>query len=601
MIRSFENTGDEKPQIEWGFDTETQDGKAILLTVAGPDGAGVEGKGQAYWHEPVSFHDAFNWLSQWSAWFVAYNMDYDARALIKWIPEKLWRGLYSNERAEWRGFVFTYRGGRYFSVRHGSRVVTIYDLAVFFQKSLALASKELLKRDAKGKIPKSWYPQMAARLKATKTRDRLLRYALDDARAVRDLWLELRTQFQKLGVPVAALNNPVSPGSIAAAFFGEKLRFDIPWDGNNVAKRAYAGGRIEVYRRGYFPKVYFYDLKSAYPWALSKLHDPRDLDYVRDGAERDDFVYAVYKVRVTIPRGVFVPPIPVWHPKKTLRIYPCGSYSAWVTDPEMRLLKRRGWLQEIVDAAYLVGDRKPWLTEIPRLFLQRKKQEGMSQAIKLVLNSVYGKLAQVDTRYGDSEYVGGSARTLPGTFLSKKSTFASTTNFFVSAYVTAMTRLRLWDVMDRFPKNLILAATDGLLMNRPMPSAELGEGLGDWSVQAVRAKAIVVGTGVYSVKYDGHWHDKMRGYRLKEPLREVLKSNRTKIRTTSQIAYTLGDYFMRGSPMNVITEIPRTLNVNFDDKRIWPEDWKRARDLLTGVQVSRPPILLDADAQGRLK
>jgi DNA polymerase family B len=585
--------------VDWALDTETQNGKAILVTVSGP---GPDGKDVAYWWEPTGFANIFETLAGYARKFMAYNMDYDSRAFIKWLPESLWKGLYATERTEWRGFHISYRQGRHFKVSKEGRSFAVFDLAVHFQKPLAVACRDLLKREVKSKIPKSWYPRMAAVLKNPQTRPRVIKYALDDATAPRQLWVELRSQFEKLGVPAEALQHPVSPGSIAAAYFGDKLRFDLDSQANGFARKAYAGGRIEVFRRGFFPRVWIYDLKSAYPWALAKLPDPRGLDFVQDEADRDDAVYSVFKVRVNIGRDCFIPPVPVWHPKKSqsLRIYPCGKYTAWVTEPERRVLARNGWLDDVLAGAYLVGERKPWLTEIPRLFRERKRNPGISQAVKLVLNSIYGKLAQVDERYGNSEVVGGGMRMLPGTFLRKYQTYSATTNFFVAAYVTALCRLRVWEVLHAQPGAAVMAATDAVMLTKPL-GFPTGENLGEWSLQAARAKAVVVGTGIYSSYYDGEWHDKMRGHRLKEPLRDVLRTDRTKVAVKSQIAYTLGDYFTKGADLNVIAEVPRTLDINFDEKRIWPGDWKRGRDVLRGAQTSRPPLLLDADAQGRLK
>lgn len=590
-LASIDGRGVKGSGVRWALDTETNDGRAVLVTIAG-DGA-------HYLEFPKGFRQIFDWLSRFSARFMAYNMDFDARALLKFLPQSVWLELYRAESAQWRGLTLVYKPSRYFLIRDkaADRSVAIYDTAVHFQKSLAVASKELLgSAGAKKQVPKSWYKDMGARLRDKRTRDKLLDYALTDAEACRDLWRELDRQFRGLGIPDKALDHPVSPGAISAAYFGERFNFDLPIGANWTAKRAYAGARIEVFRRGRFNRVWIYDINSAYPYQLSKCPDPRELDFVRTDGERDDAQYSVYKVLVKIPPSCKIPPITVFHPKESMRIFPCGKFHAWITGPEMKLLARRGWLEDIEFGYHLVGERKPWLTDLPRLYQMRKDRPEIAQALKLVLNSAYGKLAQLDKRNSDTGAIDATTRVMGGRFVRKVEALASTTNFFVAAYVTAGTRLQIWEILNRYPDQVILAATDGVMLTRPLERDrfKIGKGLGQWSLKSACARAVVVGAGVYAV-YDGRdVEERIRGYRMDGmTLREALRSDRTRLKIKSKVVYSLGDWAARGVGMNEFCTVPRTLDVNFDRKRIWPRDWAHARDLTRENMGSRAPILLE--------
>jgi hypothetical protein len=575
------------------MDTETVGGKAVLVTAAGP------GDKTAFLEFPRTFRAIFEFLVALADRFMAYNMDYDARAWFKFLSPTAWADLYRRKSILWRGFQIAYQEGKYFLVRRGRRSVTLFDCCQHYQSSLAVAMRSTLGRE-KHDIPKTWYGGMADCLKDSR-RSKVLAYALEDSRGCRDLWSILDAQYRKLGVDAHALARPLSPGQIAAGFFGDKIRFRLDREHNDSARRGYRGGRIEVYRRGFFPTVYAYDLKSAYPWSLSGLPDPRSAEFVEsgEGEIRRDVLYSVYTVIVDIPTGVLIPPTPVFVKGKggPVLTYPVGRFLARVTGPELMLLKREGWLREILYGVHLEGERRAWRLGIPALFRLRKKRPEISTAIKLVLNSVYGKLAQQRDTLADAGIITTGTRRLGGAWVSTFRSPGRTTNFFVAAYVTALVRIRLWETMrDVGFENCILSATDGLVTTKPLPRGLVGVGnLGDW-VPAFQGAgmALVVGTGVYSLHYAGAWHDKVRGFRPLSPLREMLKTSRTRIRVKNRVAYTLGDFALHGSELNDMVEINRTLDVNFDRKRSWPRPWKSARSLLRSNQSSEPLIYLES-------
>lgn len=584
-----EEKGEDGKPVRWAFDTETQDGKAVLLTVAGPE------KRDGSLLFPKSFRACVEFLASHADRFMAYNMDYDARALLKFLPQGALLSLYRDEFVLWRGFSIRYRAGREFVVSWGEKIVRVFDLAIHFQRSLRQAVKDVFGKDLKSVIPESWYPRMGKILRRGGKRAALiLDYALQDARVTRDLWIALDTQFRALGIDSKVLSRPLSPGAMAAGFFGDKIKFkNLPQWAQYSAKKAYAGGRIEIFQRGNFPRVWGYDLKSAYPWALSTLPDPHGLEFLQGADFRADALYSVFFVHVNIPLDVSIPPIPAW--KEKTRVYPIGRYMTWVTGPEAELLQRRGWLLKIIRGYHLVGDARPWLgPDIRRLFKIRKTHPEYSQAVKLVLNSIYGKLAQQDERKTEAMVIDRGVRSVGGKFVRTKKTLSSTSNFFVAAYTTALVRLRLWEVLDHHKEDAVLAATDGVLLTRPLARKFRlwGSSLGKWEEKIARARAVVVGTGVYAVKTPGGWEDKVRGFRPTAPLVKLLHQRGTKIRMKSRVAYTLGDYAVRGAALNKIVDVPRTLDTNFDDKRGWPCPWKSAKEILRKRQTSRPPLFL---------
>ncbi len=569
------------------MDTETQDGKAVLITVAGPKGV----------------TDFKPWPSNWGGihrfmWghadrFITYNMDYDARALIKFLPKSVWTKLYRDERARWMNYNLVYKPGREFSSSDDFGSFRLYDLAGHFGKSLRAASEAMLNDDRKDNIPKSWYPQMGAKLADPRTRAKVIKYGIRDAEVCRDVWYALRRQYRKIGVPAKSLCRPISTGSVAAGYFGKRVKSDVSSNANWTAQRAYAGGRIEVYKRGNFPHVWIYDLRSAYPSVLANLPDPRKADEVREPGIRPDSLYSVHHVELNVPLDYKLPPFPTWGQGK-VRVYPTGHFLAWLTGPELEYAMDKGWVQSVKDGYHLIGTRRKWLPDLEKLFRLRATKPEISYALKIVMNSIYGKFAQRNDSYREPYFVGSGTRKIGSKFVEKSRHLSGTTNFFVASYITAHTRLRLQSAMDSIGHGrVVLSATDALMTTQPFHPMQLGQKMGDWSVVAEDTRAVVVGTGVYTYRDGKHWNDRMRGHRLQRPLLECLRSKRSKVRVKMKVAITLADAVTKKhADLNALIDIPKSLDVNFDRKRAWPKPWKSACDLLRHSQDSLPLTLL---------
>lgn len=574
--------------LEWAMDTETQDGKAVLITVAGPKSESGRLK---FPHSYGEIH-AFMWVR--ADRYMTYNMDYDARALIKFLPRAVWIKLYRDEKVRWMNFSLVYKPGREFSSSNDSGSFRLYDLAGHFGASLRAASKAMLGDDRKDDIPKSWYPQMAVKLADSRTQQKVIKYGIRDAEVCRDVWYALRRQYRKIGVPAKSLSRPISTGSIAAGYFGKRVKSDVSAHANWTAQKAYAGGRIEVYKRGNFPHVWIYDLRSAYPAVLADLPDPRKADEVREAGIRPDSLYSVHHVELNIPLDFKLPPFPTWGAGK-VRIYPTGHFLAWLTGPELCYAMAKNWVQSVRDGYHLIGNPRPWLHDLLKLYKMREKKPEISYALKIVMNSIYGKFAQRNDSYREPYFVGSGTRKIGNKFVEKSRHLSGTTNFFVASYITAHTRLRLQSAMDSIGHgSVVLSATDALMTTKPLyPAVLTGKKMGDWSCVGNDTRAVVVGTGVYTYRDGKDWQNRMRGHRLQRPLIDCLKSKRSKVRVKMKVAVTLADAVTkRNADLNALIDIPRSLDVNFDRKRAWPKPWKSAADLLRNSQDSLPLTLL---------
>ena len=141
----------EKPVTDYwyGFDTETQDGIAVLLT-----------RKDSYLLFPKSFDAVAEFLLRYRH-NVAFNLEYDVRACLAYLPPEVWQSLYYTKGATHGPWKLGYLPGKRFVItdtRTGARA-SYYDAYPFFQQTLEAAARATL-GEGKAEIPRAWYSRM---------------------------------------------------------------------------------------------------------------------------------------------------------------------------------------------------------------------------------------------------------------------------------------------------------------------------------------------------------------------------------------------------------------------------------------------------------
>lgn len=585
--------------MSWhGFDTETQDGRAILVCTEGE------------FCTPRNFAEFARWAILRPGSYAAFNMDYDARAVIKMLPKAIWKRLHILNHAEVQiayltmfdgarilspKIKITYYKRKEFALSYGDARFAVYDVWQYYQSgSLENTARKILGKDVgKDALPSEWLSKMEWAL--TTHREQVIKYCMRDAELALLLMERVRTQFEKLGLN---FTRPLSPASMASRYFGPRIRFKLPRWQNNIMRECYNGGRIECYKRGKFEgELYGYDINSAYPWALSQLPDPSggDLLHVGTCANRG-IVYGAYRVRLKIrPDSFPMGPVP-WESKRGL-IYPVGTFTRWIDRYTLDYLRGYDSVKvKILDAWEFIGHGKEQLfPDLAKLYRERKTRPDINLALKIVLNGLYGKMAQAVPIYGKTQTLTGVDELFyEGSFRSKRDRYASYTHFGIASAVTSIVRNRLHATMMLAPERIIMAATDGLLVQGELP-IKCGSELGDWSIKYKSDLAYVVGAGVYACHnpVDDSWDEKVRGLRGARSLRNLLSSKlaRTPIEVT--VVDSLADGIReKAAQMNVVRKATKIFDVNFDTRRVWPKGFAKASDVLSTTQESEAIILI---------
>jgi hypothetical protein len=214
----------------------------------------------------------------------------------------------------------------------------------------------------------------------------------------------------------------------------------------------------------------------------------------------------------------------------------------------------------------------PYRKEIDRLV--RLKQEYKHgdpldyHTVKILLNSLYGKFVQlIETSRG-------------------KYKASACWNPIYGAVITANVRIRISNWQTVYP-SIVAVHTDSLISDTSLPFSEHGE-LGDL-VYECEGDGLVLGSGIYQIG------DKVRfrGFPLKVSLFDLLSTNRNKVSLDVTRAYSWREVVFHNWPDDMINRFEtamRQVAVNFDQKRLWLNDWEKWSDVESRPVDSVPLI-----------
>lgn len=572
----------------YSFDTETinrRGGGRACLVLAENVGGGVD-----FLEQPKVFGEIFNALAPRKA-LIAYNAAFDVRAILHpyYIPEKVLNDLAEFDCAVFGPFRFFHIPGKYLKAwAPGVGAFEIFDIKSFFQGlSLASAAKKYLPKSRKLKIPKRWYTEMDRCLEDGR-RARVLAYAAQDVNVLAELYKVLEDSFKACGIE----NPPLySPGAVAMEVFGRDLdRQGIGDRRNKFFMSAYYGGRIEIGELGRVRgPLNYYDLKSAYPAVIAELPDLATALY-RSGTAgwdyRPDVKAGAYRVRVQVPESWQFGPFAVR--TKTNIIFPVGNFETWVMRDGLELCREFKIPFEVLEFGEFFGGvpGAPFREKILELFALRKDPQK-SLAVKLILNSLYGKMAERDNY---NKALPPHLADLFRRFFNANRLYGKYTNFAYAGIITERTRLKLWRAAHEL--GAVLLATDGIITRGKMKT---GGGLGEWDNKGIVTEAVILGCGRYQLKFKGQkeleYH--FRGFsRPARIFRRMAKCSRNYI--TEKILDTKSlkqwNNARDKSDFNVLKDINKDIYIE-DLKRTWAGEFPQLKNYFKGNIKSRPFVL----------
>lgn len=503
--------------------------------------------------------------------FVVYNLKYEQGAILQNLPSEILDELRRSGTGEYEGLRYKVVGYKCLRITKGRNAVTFWDMYSFFNMSLASAARqftnikkmdidvELFVRDY---IRDNW--------------SRIAEYCVRDAAIVEALFYVLKGMCAKLGINPTTFYSIATIGYKYARENTKYITVNHFWKEHRevleAACKAYSGGKFEVTTRG---KGYFYeyDINSAYPYEIANLADISRCRVIHSKEYRPGATYGFLHLDIFLDEDVYHP---IAYKRGTVNIYPVGRFKRWVTMKEYEFIRDLpGSSIKILKAVYLYPryKRKPYRKLIANLYRVKaeakvKKDKELYHFSKILMNSLYGKFVQLVKRGETIE--------------------ASTCwNPIYGAIITANVRVRLARIQMEHPE-VVAVHTDSVLSRRKLP-LYCTDRLGDWQ-ETVSGIGVILGCGFYQVG------DKVRvrGFPFQGCLFELLNKSPPEITIPDTRAITwrlVAANHWDTNMVNRFVERDKVLNINFDNKRVWLDDWKSGTEAITSNMASMPFIV----------
>lgn len=430
---------------------------------------------------------------------VIYGGSYDFNSWLASFSKWEVQDLYDGKAVSYGPYRITWRNRKFFRISRDGKTVTINDVVSFFQQPFIDACDEWL-----GDWP---YRDEIVREKARravftlKDIDAVVDYNEHELELLEMLCNELRQRLEDVHLRPRAW---IGPGAVAAALFTRErilshMTRDTPRDVMHAVKVAYTGGRFECLKWGISTAdAYEYDIHSAYPHAMRFLPSLKNSvwghynEYVKAN-------FALYHVRWTMHEHNSSIPGPFCVRAKNGTVSYPMSGETWVWSPEMgvgkKYLERYGRLDVLETFVCHTSDERPF-TFLRVLYNQRqalkKAKDGAQRALKLAINSAYGKTAQQigwdrkenkPPRFHQLEWAG---------------------------WITSYTRAMILNAAMQNPSAIIAFETDALFSLVPL-DLPLTDELGDWECTHFTDLTYAQSGMYYATKENGEAVEKTRG------------------------------------------------------------------------------------------
>lgn len=547
------------------IDTETdRDGNVFLI--ADSFGKHLDG-------EDITFEKVAQFLLKYDEgyWPFFYNIGFDAECILKLIPAEVLKKQYSRGgdlEFEYTGYTIHYIEKKQLTLRKGRHTVSCYDIMQYYDgEKLTKAYDENI-----GKPLDAQYLAMK-----DKSKDFTLRFYERNKKAVRDycktdciLTKELAEKFiatfyQQFGfVP----RRWTSPGYLAEKVlinYGIFVPYfhDLPYAVQEIAWRSFYGGRFELIMRGYIGACWLYDINSAYPYAFSLLPDLTAGRWVSLERIHPEAAVGFFHVRAHVDNLVKIAPFP-FRTKSNRIIYPVGDFETYVTLDELRAVKGDSHISfEILDSQQFVPAKdckypfKDFIEKQYYLRLDLKKQHNpLERAIKVVLNSIYGKTAQRVNGVMGNLY-----------------------NAVIAAYITGYARAQLYRfVRDHgIEKEVVAFATDSVAVRKEIADLD-SEKLGEMKLDKHAHDVIYLSNGFY--RFKRKWKQRGVGYDREKKVDITHLHSRVGddgllyigVETTRTTHIKTGILFNRLKKVGKIEQYEKKIGLNSDRKRLWFDD-----------------------------
>lgn len=236
------------------------------------------------------------------------------------------------------------------------------------------------------------------------------------------------------------------------ALWNDKFRnfkiYRIKKDVLTYFKKFYFGGRCECFYLGKYQKVVYVDVNSLYPSVMLNEF-PYPFNYSIDKKIKGKF----YLIQAIVESNMDIPILPV--KLNNSLIFPNGIFSGYFNSVEFeKFIELGGKCKRVIKVINFSDTHKPFELFVNKLYPLKKnaKDVFMKQVVKYLLNSLYGKFAQYKELNECSSLDAWkkkknkrSVEVRNNIVIDRKQSFSYHTNFIYSVFVSAYSRLVLYN------------------------------------------------------------------------------------------------------------------------------------------------------------
>lgn len=502
---------------------------------------------------------------------VGFAFGYDAEMILVDVPLRHMHILRRRGHVRWNGYRIEYRKGKWLQItrktREESVTARIWDVWSFFSTSFVVAVREYL-----GDIPELAMIESGkmsrGEFRSEELDSKIIPYWEMELRLTVELMNTLRKRLYDADLPIRQWHGPGAIATFAMRKNGVAKAMQVcEPEINDAAQYAYAGGRFELFKIGWQKeKVYAYDIRSAYPAAIATLPDLSNGEWKHVDSITGTSDFGIYRIRFRHSELFTSRPMPYFFRDLRGAIHFPNAVEGWYWTPEAKISQYFEHAEIIEGWEFHHDGSRPlsWVEDVYETRAQWKREGNPSQlALKLLLNSMYGKFAQ---RVGWEQFNG------PPKWHQLE----------WAGYITSKTRAILYRAMaESYAKGGLLGVeTDGIFSTVPL-TVEVGEKLGQWELTEYE-QMVYLQSGFYFKKTDKGWSAKYRGFdkgsvSFEDAIGALGKwrpwdsDSRGNILGTSTRFTTMGLYLRipNGEDWrNTWITAPRDLNLGQDGKRV---------------------------------
>lgn len=468
---------------------------------------------------------------------VGFAIGYDAEMMFRDVPHNILFALVDGHPRWWGRYRIHYVNKKWIQVsgpyRGKRHTIRIYDVWSFFGCSLLKAIKKFIPDTNKETVRRIEQGKLARGAFTLEQLDSVMvPYWQEELQCTVRLCTQLRTLMHKAGMfprswhgPAALANYLNNKHGIAA-----HMNHDYPEFVNDAMQFAYAAGRVENFMVGRLGRpAYKYDRNSAYPSAMVLLPSLSNNRWIKRPINWDNNFEHDYRVLGIQPFGMYyvdyeyVPynslenahrlPQPFFHRTRQSNIEFPFSTRRWMWGAELQqpLGMNRHSVDRPMMRVYGGLELEHYDTERPYAFVAdmyntrlKMKADGKPEevAVKLGLNSLYGKMAQQK---------GFREKDAPERPWFKQMPWHQ---LDWAGFVTSHNRAQIYHMALVAAQRgiLISVETDAIFTSEPMPELEPSSDLlGEWGREDFD-DMIALQSGVYLTMRDGKWSLKYRGF-----------------------------------------------------------------------------------------